>query len=74
LTLTWGTNCIVTEELERFKQAVVASARAARDQGYASEDDQIVVTAGLPFNVPGSTNILRVAPCNERLIFNTDPE
>ena len=74
LTLTWGTNCILTEELERFKQAVVASARAARDQGYAGEDDQIVVTAGLPFNVPGSTNILRVAPCNERLIFNTDPE
>jgi pyruvate kinase len=74
LTLTWGTNCILTDELERFKQAVVASARAARDQGYASEDDQIVVTAGLPFNVPGSTNILRVAPCNERLIFNTDPE
>ena len=28
----------------------------------------------MPFNVPGSTNILRVAPCDERLIFNTDPE
>ncbi len=74
LTLTWGTNCVVTDALERFKQAVVASARAARALGYADENDQIVVTAGLPFNVPGSTNILRVAPCNEKLIFNTDPE
>jgi len=24
--------------------------------------------------VPGSTNILRVAPCDERLIFSSDPE
>ena len=34
----------------------------------------IVVTAGVPFNTPGTTNILRVAPCSERLIFNADPE
>ncbi|MEO9648664.1 MAG: pyruvate kinase [Roseobacter sp.] len=74
LTLTWGTNCVLVDPLDRFKQAVVASARAALDQGYADTDDQIVVTAGLPFNVPGSTNILRVAPCDERLIFNADPE
>ncbi|WP_299954416.1 pyruvate kinase [uncultured Roseobacter sp.] len=74
LTLTWGTNCVITDVLERFKMAVVASAKAARDQGYAGPEDQIVVTAGVPFNVPGSTNILRVAPCDERLIFSTDPE
>ena len=40
----------------------------------ATATDQIVVTAGVPFNVPGSTNILRVAPCDERLIYNTEPE
>ncbi|MEM1074844.1 MAG: pyruvate kinase [Pseudomonadota bacterium] len=74
LTLSWGTNCVLTPPLDRFKQAVVASARAALDQGYATQEDQIVVTAGVPFNVPGTTNILRVAPCNERMIFNTDPE
>jgi pyruvate kinase len=33
-----------------------------------------VVTAGVPFNVPGTTNILRIAPCDERLIYSTDPE
>lgn len=74
LTLSWGTNCVRIEPLDRFKQAVVMSARSALDIGYAGKEDQIVVTAGLPFNVPGTTNILRVAPCNERLIFNTDPE
>ena len=74
LALTWGTNTYIVGELSRFKQAVVNSARAARLMGLASETDQIVVTAGVPFNVPGSTNILRVAPCDERLIYNTDPE
>ena len=53
--------------------AVLAAARAAREQGYAEALDQIVVTAGVPFNVPGTTNILRVAPCQESLIYSTDP-
>ncbi|SDN86677.1 pyruvate kinase [Lutimaribacter pacificus] len=74
LALTWGVNCVMTGELNRFKMAVVNAARAARAQGYASEEDQILVIAGVPFNVPGTTNILRVAPCAEHLIFASDPE
>lgn len=72
LCLSWGVNCYFSGELERFKMAVVSAARAARASGLATEKDQIVVTAGVPFNVPGTTNILRVAPCDERLIFRTD--
>jgi len=73
LALSWGCNCVMTGELERFKMAVVNAARAARSGGFATETDQIVITAGVPFNVPGTTNILRVAPCDERLIYRTDP-
>ncbi len=74
LALSWGCTCVMTAELERFKGAVVNAAQAARSQGFADTNDQIVITAGVPFNVPGTTNILRVAPCDERLIFRTDPE
>jgi pyruvate kinase len=74
MCLTWGCQCYITGELTRFKGAVVSAARTARDGGYATEEDQIIVTAGVPFNVQGSTNILRVAPCAERLIYATDPE
>ncbi|MDG2473682.1 MAG: pyruvate kinase [Paracoccaceae bacterium] len=70
LTLNWGLHCVVTEEVERFKMAVVSAARAARENGFASNKDKIVVIAGVPFNVPGSTNILRVAPVNEKSIFD----
>ncbi|WP_147127048.1 pyruvate kinase [Shimia ponticola] len=74
LCLSWGVNCVLTEGIDRFKMAVVEAAKAARTGGFADETDQIVVTAGVPFNQAGTTNILRVAPCEERLIFRTDPE
>ncbi len=74
LSLLWGTNCVIVEPIDRFKMAVVAAVRAAIAQGYATERDRVIVTAGVPFNTPGSTNILRVAPCEERLIFSGEPE
>ena len=74
MSLTWGAHCVITEPQDRFKGAVISAARAALSQGFATEKDQIVVTAGVPFNVPGTTNILRVAPCDERLIYRADSE
>lgn len=74
LCLTWGAHCVITEEQDRFKGAVISAVRAARQHGFAAETDQIVLTAGVPFNVQGTTNILRVAPCDERLIYKADPE
>ncbi|WP_341368646.1 pyruvate kinase [Yoonia sp. BS5-3] len=74
LCLSWGTNCVVTGEVSRFKDAVIAAVRAAIAQGLATEQDMVVVTAGVPFNTPGSTNILRVAPCEERLIYASETE
>jgi len=74
LCLTWGLHCVVTQEVDRFKGAVVNAARAARADGFGDENDFIVVTAGVPFNTPGSTNILRVAPLDEQRIFAGGPE
>ena len=74
LALSWGMHCTTTGAVERFKMAVVNAVRAVRRDGFAGAEDRIVVVAGIPFNQPGSTNILRVAPCEERLIFGTDHE
>ena len=74
MCLTWGAHCVVTEKQERFKGAVISAVHTARTYGFAEETDQIVLTAGVPFNVQGTTNILRVAPCDERLIYKADPE
>jgi pyruvate kinase len=74
LSLTWGAHCALVPPQDRFKGAVIAAVRAVLADGFAREGEQIVVTAGVPFNVEGTTNILRVAPCDERLIFRADPE
>ncbi len=74
LALSWGLHCVITDEITRFKQAVVSAARAAREYGFASDREKIVVTAGIPFGVAGSTNILRVAPVLEKLIYEGEPE
>ncbi|WP_306752609.1 pyruvate kinase [Paracoccus actinidiae] len=74
MCLTWGTHCVITPQLTRFKEAVVNATRAAREFNFADESRQVVVIAGVPFNVPGTTNIVRIAPCDERLIFASDPE
>jgi pyruvate kinase len=74
MCLTWGTHCVMVAPQDRFKGAVIAAVRAALAEGFATEKDQIVVTAGVPFNVQGTTNILRVAPCDERLISRSETE
>jgi len=51
----------------------VSAARVAVRDGFATSTDKIVVTAGVPFNQPGTTNILRVATADERAIFEGEP-
>jgi pyruvate kinase len=73
LSLVWGLHCAVVEEVERFKLAVVSAARVAKRDGFATETDKIVVTAGVPFGQSGTTNILRVASTDERAIYEGEP-
>ncbi|WBU54032.1 pyruvate kinase [Paracoccus sp. SCSIO 75233] len=74
LCLTWGTHCVVTAPLSRFREAVISGVRISKEFGFATEAQQIVITAGVPFNVAGTTNILRVATCDERLINRDETE
>ena len=74
MCLVWGAHCVRTPTMTRFKQAVITAAQAAVEYGFADVSQKIVVVAGVPFNTAGSTNILRVASCDERLLSRTDPE
>jgi pyruvate kinase len=40
---------------------VTRAVRAAQHEGFAVQGDEVVVTAGVPFGTPGTTNSLRVA-------------
>ena len=65
LTLFWGLHCAVTTPVDRFKRAVMNAVKAAKLFDFASGKDLIIVIAGVPFNTPGSTNILRVVSLEE---------
>ena len=61
MSLAWGAHCVRTAELKRFSDMVDKACRIALQQEMAKAGDRLVITAGVPFGTPGSTNILRVA-------------
>ncbi len=67
LSLVWGLRCTVTGEASRFRDAVGMAVESAEAVGLAKKGDLVVVTAGVPLNVTGTTNILRVAKVGESL-------
>ena len=74
LCLTWGTHCVATVPLNRFREAVISGVKIAREFGFANEKQQIVITAGVPINDACTTNILRVASCDEDLLNRAEAD
>lgn len=60
LMLTYGVIPVKIDELPDFESLLSACLDAVRDKGIVSEGDTVVVTAGLPVNVKGTTNTIRV--------------
>ncbi|MCY4541442.1 MAG: pyruvate kinase [Rhodobacteraceae bacterium] len=61
LSLQWGAHCVTTQAVLSFDEAVKIATSVACSQKFGSMGDQIIITAGVPFNVSGSTNIVQVA-------------
>jgi pyruvate kinase len=61
LSLAWGAHCVQIPDLKRFSEMVERACSTALSQEMAKIGDRLVITAGVPFGTPGSTNILRVA-------------
>ena len=60
LAVVWGVHAVVTTEVHSMTEAVARATRLARTEGFATAGQEVVVTAGVPFNQPGTTNALRV--------------
>jgi pyruvate kinase len=61
LTLAWGVYPIRVRPVTRVVEMVAEATRAAREESFAGSGDLLVVTAGMPFGTPGTTNLLRIA-------------
>ncbi len=60
LSLVWGVIPLCIDPTEGTDTLAEASIQAAREQGIVEPGDRVVFTAGLPFWVPGTTNVVRV--------------
>jgi pyruvate kinase len=61
LGLLWGAHAVRTRDVGSFEEMVGKSKRMALRHKVAKAGDRIIVTAGVPFGVPGSTNVVHVA-------------
>ena len=60
LALVWGVIPELVPHCNTYDEMVRLALEAVRRQGLARAGDRVVVTAGVPFDVPGTTNLLKV--------------
>jgi len=61
LALLWGAHCVHLADIKNFNDMVQKAVRTAHREEIAGPGQRVVITAGVPFGTPGSTNVLRIA-------------
>lgn len=61
LAVSYGVYGLEIDGVESFADAVKVAQQRIGQEGLAKKGERFVMTAGVPFGTPGSTNILRVA-------------
>jgi pyruvate kinase len=60
LALVWGVVPVLVPHADSYDQMASAARRIVVEMGIAKAGDRVVITAGVPFHVPGTTNMLKV--------------
>lgn len=64
MVLSYGVHPVHTSDVDNFTDMVTKASKLAVQEGMAVDGDRLVITAGVPFGTPGSTNVLRIAWIN----------
>ncbi len=60
LALVWGVEPVLMPYAESTDDMIEYSVQAAKDEGLVEDGDIVVVTAGIPAGVSGTTNVMKV--------------
>ncbi|WP_028694462.1 pyruvate kinase [Pseudomonas cremoricolorata] len=60
LSVVWGVRSVVNDRLHQVDEICSTALEIAQAQGMAQRGDTVLITAGVPFGKPGTTNTLRV--------------
>ncbi len=60
LSLSWGVQPLMIEHKDTSEELFGHAIHVARDHGYIKNGEVVVITAGVPLGITGTTNLLRV--------------
>jgi len=60
LMLSFGVRTVHITDVNSFAETVEKAVDLVKEKGFASKGDKLVLTAGVPFGVSGTTNVLRI--------------
>ena len=58
--LLWGAHTVLTKDIGSFEEMIAKGKRMALRHGFGAAGSRLITLAGVPFGVPGSTNLLHV--------------
>jgi pyruvate kinase len=61
LALAWGLHCVLIEDAKDLSDMVRKATRIATSEEFAKPGERIIITAGVPLGIQGTTNMLRIA-------------
>ncbi|WP_413207660.1 pyruvate kinase [Rhodospirillum sp. A1_3_36] len=61
MAMVWGVHSVLERDISNFDEMIEKANKASREEGFAQVGERIVITAGVPFGTPGTTNVLRIA-------------
>lgn len=61
LSLVWGVHAVVTKDAHDIDDMSKRACKFAGREGFAKPQERIVIVAGVPFGMPGATNMVRIS-------------
>lgn len=71
LSLTWGVEALLSEKIFSTDEVIANAVEISKEHGYVKSSDTVVLTAGVPVGLAGSTNLIKVQTVGELLVRGT---
>ncbi len=60
LSMSWGVDAVLADDVDNSDEMVSMANHWVKEMGYGKPGDTYLITAGVPFGVSGTTNLIRV--------------
>jgi pyruvate kinase len=61
LSVVWGVHCVVAEDAQNLDDMVSRAGKIAFRDGFVRAGQRVLIVAGVPLGIPGTTNMVRIA-------------